>query len=515
MESHVNHLDAGEFADAIALAHSADANAPCAVEIVETHISTLFLTERFAYKVKKPVRNAFLDYSTLELRERFCHEEIRLDRRYAPDLYMGVVTFSRRHGRLVLGREGDACEYAVKMHRFPSDALLSYRLQQNQVSVQDIRTLASHVAEFHGMALSALSTEDSNLFGTPNLVLQDSIDNLDALSACKWNQSNQIEQLMSLRKWTNSCFGHLTLEFANRKKSGFVRECHGDMHSGNVVCWHEQFVPFDGIEFNESLRWIDVMSDVAFLVMDLYARQHEPFGNIFLNSYLEQTGDYAGLGVLRWYLVYRSLVRAKVEGIVMTQHPEESKEFATAFRGRSNYLDLASRLVERQAPTLWITHGLSGSGKSTGAEEIVRKHGAIRIRADVERKRLFGKDATYRASAPELKQLYSIEMSQQTYTRLHSLALTLLQAGYSAIVDATFLEQKQRAMFASLAKEQSVRFEILDFQASYETLMARVKHREADEHDPSDANLAVLERQIELDEPLDEIELRNSRTVSE
>jgi aminoglycoside phosphotransferase family enzyme/predicted kinase len=512
MESHMNHLDAGAFADAIARVHSADAKAPCAVEIVETHISTLFLTERFAYKIKKPVRNAFLDYSTLELRERFCHEEIRLDRRYAPDLYMDVVAFSLRHGRLVLGSEGNVCEYAVKMHRFPSDALLSYRLQQNQVSVQDIRTLASHVAEFHGIALSAA---DSIPFGTPTIVLQESIENLDALSDCKWNQSNQIEQLVSLRKWTNSSFEHLTLEFANRKNSGFVRECHGDMHSGNVVYWHEQFVPFDGIEFNDSLRWIDVMSDVAFLVMDLHARQHDPFGNIFLNSYLEQTGDYAGLGVLRWYLVYRSLVRAKVEGIVMTQHPEESKEFATAFRGRSNYLNLASRLVERQAPTLWITHGLSGSGKSTGAEEVVRKHGAIRIRADVERKRLFGKEATYRASAPELKQLYSIEMSQQTYTRLHSLALTLLQAGYSAIVDATFLERKQRAMFASLAKEQSVRFEILDFQASYETLKARVKNRVAVENDPSDANLAVLERQIELDEPLDEIELRNSRAICE
>lgn len=508
----MNPPDTGELADAIARTHSSDANSPCAVEIVETHISTLFLTERFAYKVKKPVRNAFLDYSTLELREQFCREEIRLDRRYAPDLYMDVVRFSRRQGRLVLGLEGDVCEYAVKMHRFPSDALLSYRLQQNQVSEQDIRTLASHVAEFHGIALYAA---DSIPFGTPTIVLQKSIENLDALSDCKWNQLNQIEQLESLRKWTNSCFEHLALEFANRKKSGFVRECHGDMHSGNVVYWHEQFVPFDGIEFNESLRWIDVMSDLAFLVMDLHARQHEPFGNIFLNSYLEQTGDYAGLVVLRWYLVYRSLVRAKVEGIVMTQHPEESKEFATAIRGRSNYMDLASRLVERQAPTLWITHGLSGSGKSTGAEEIVRKHGAIRIRADVERKRLFGKDATYRASAPELKQLYSQKMSQRTYTRLHSLALTLLQAGYSAIVDATFLEQKQRAMFASLAKERSVRFEILDFQASYETLKARLKHRAAVEHDPSDANLAVLERQIELDEPLDEIELRNSRIIAQ
>ena len=255
------------------------------------------------------------------------------------------------------------------------------------------------------------------------------------------------------------------------------------------------------------------MSDVAFLVMDLLARQQEPLANIFINSYLEQTGDYAGLEVLRWYLVYRSLVRAKVDGIVMTQHPEDSKEFETASAGRISYMDLAIRLVKVKPPTLWITHGLSGSGKSTGAEEIVRQKGAIRIRADVERKRLFGKDATYRANAEEMKRLYSSEISEQTYSRLHKLAETVLQAGYSVIVDATFLKRQQRAMFALLAKELSLPFEILDFHASCETLRERVKHRAAIGYDPSDADLPVLERQIELDEPLDETEQRNSRTI--
>ena len=510
MESNVSHPDVGEFADAIARAHSADVNAPCVVEVVETHISTIFLTERFAYKVKKPVRNDFLDYSTLALREHFCHEEVRLDRRYAPDLYIDVVPFSRKQGRLVLGLEGVVCEVAIKMHRFPSDALLIYRLQKNQVSVQDMRLLASHVAEFHRVAISVT---DSNLLGSPNLVLQESIENLDALSDSKWNKVSQTEQLEELKMWTNSCFERLALEFADRKQSGFVRECHGDMHSGNVVYWNEQFVPFDGIEFNEAFRWIDVMSDVAFLVMDLLARQQEPLANIFINSYLEQTGDYAGLEVLRWYLVYRSLVRAKVDGIVMTQHPEDSKEFETASAGRISYMDLATRLVKVKPPTLWITHGLSGSGKSTGAEEIVLQKGAIRIRADVERKRLFGKDATYRANAEEMKRLYSSEISEQTYSRLHKLAETVLQAGYSVIVDATFLKRQQRAMFALLAKELSLPFEILDFHASYETLRERVKHRAAIGYDPSDADLPVLERQIELDEPLDETEQRNSRTI--
>ena len=215
MESNVSHLDVGEFADAIARAHSADVNAPCVVEVVETHISTIFLTERFAYKVKKPVRNDFLDYSTLALREHFCHEEVRLDRRYAPDLYIDVVPFSRKQGRLVLGLEGEVCEVAIKMHRFPSDALLIYRLQKNQVSVQDMRLLASHVAEFHRMAISVT---DSSLLGSPNLVLQESIENLDALSDSKWNKASQTEQLEDLNMWTNSCFERLALEFADRKQ---------------------------------------------------------------------------------------------------------------------------------------------------------------------------------------------------------------------------------------------------------------------------------------------------------
>lgn len=487
-----------EIADAIRRAHPSKP-----VITIETHISLVFLSTEFVYKVKKPLRNAFLDYTTLEARKHFCLEELRLDSRYAPGLYIEVVPITFDNNLPTLQGNGPVCEYAIKMHRFPDDALLSYRLRSANVSSIDINLLSDRVAQFHDSA----SKSDQKLpFGEPSEIFQQAVDNLDALESIGKITETEATLIRSLRVWTHSQFKALESVFADRKQNGFVRECHGDLHCGNVVFWQGCFVPFDGIEFNDAFRWIDVLNDIAFLIMDLEARQSPGLANLATNCYLEHTGDYSSLNVLRWYIVYRALVRAKVASLEMQQHSEESPEFTHALQKKAKLIELANSKTAKTKPRLWITHGLSGSGKSTGAELFVRDHGAIRLRADVERKRLLGINATQRPTMEQSQTLYSPATTVRTYERLQELARTILLSGHSVIVDATFLKQQQRQGFIQLGHSLGLKTQIVSFEATPEVLRQRIRDRMRFENDPSDANMEVLEHQLATHEPLNEIE---------
>lgn len=476
----------------------------CAVEVQETHISWIFLTDRYAYKVKKPVKNAFLDYSTLELRRRYCGEELRLDKRYAKDLYLSVVRITHADEGLRIDTQqiddqqtvevAAACEYAVKMRRFPAQDLLSQRLEAGRVSVEQVTQFAIALANFHQAAAAANPAAG---FGSAEQIRQDALDNLQALE----NVSPRTT-IADLKSWTLAVYEPLAEIFKGRQQQAKIRECHGDLHTGNIVWWQGRFVPFDGIEFNDSFRWIDILSDAAFLAMDLRAVGHTPLAYQFINSYLEQTGDYRDLQLLRWYMVYRALVRAKVAELAMRQHDSQSQEFQESCRDREQHIQLAAELTTAQSPSLHVMHGLSGSGKSTVAERIVGQFGAIRLRADVERKRLWDKSADYRPSESEKQRLYSPEMTARTYDQLETLARRLMAAGYSVVVDATFLKQKQRQQFHQLANELTVPFCIVDCTASIDTLRDRLRQRVADGSDASDADLQVLDHQLQSHEPL-------------
>lgn len=462
----------------------------------ETHVSWVMLAGDFAYKIKKPIQTGFLDYSTLQRRHQFCHDEIRLDQRYTEDLYLGVVPIDLVDGRARVEGDGPAIEYAVKMRRFPDDALLSQRLDLGLLTAGEVRQLADAIATFHDRADR---WNQPDRFASPSMVAKDLQDCLDDLA-----QSVVAEQTASsrsrLQEWAERFMSQHRSAFEDRVTGGFIRECHGDLHLDNVIELGDRLMPFDGIEFNDSFRWIDVLNDAAFLVMDFAARGHSEFGRIFLSAYLEHTGDYESLALMRWYLVYRALVRAKVAAIRAAQETGHELE------PRQDCLDhvaLAEQFAHPPPATLWITHGLSGSGKTTASEPMVCRHGAIRLRSDLERKRMFHLAPTERAG----EEIYSAEATEKTYDRLRVLARSALEGGFSVIVDATFLKRSHRDAFRQLAEQLNVKWGIVNCHAEVDVLRQRVKQRLADGHDASDADLQVLEKQIAEQEPLTPEEL--------
>jgi aminoglycoside phosphotransferase family enzyme/predicted kinase len=477
------------------------------VGVIETHISWVLLTGSYAYKIKKPVNLGFLDFSTLEKRRFYCQQELRLNRRLAPSLYLDVVavTGSAEHPRL--HGSGPAIEYAVKMRQFPQQSQLDRVLTRGELYPQHIDALASTVAAFHADVAIAKPTE---AYGDPEQVHETVLENFDrVLSGLR--DEKAAERLLDLRRWAQREYERCRPILAMRKQRGYVRECHGDMHLRNMALLDGEVLVFDCIEFSETLRWIDVISEIAFVVMDLDDRRCPHLGRRFLNAYLEHTGDYGSLEVLHYYLMYRAMVRAMVDSIRIRQSSMDEAEKRRVLDEYRSYLTLAEQYTQAARPTLVITHGLSGSGKTTFAQALLEHYPAIRIRSDVERKRLFGLAAAARTRPGIDRGLYTAEATERTYDRLHELARVILKAGYSVIVDATFLKQVQRREFQRLAEECGVPFLILDCEAPDQILRERVSQR--GQADASEANRAVLERQLARREPLTEAEQTLAVTV--
>jgi len=466
------------------------------VDVHETHISWVFLVGECAYKVKKPIQTEFLDYSTLDLRERFCHEEVRLNQRYAPELYLGVVPIVVDDDRWQVGGTGEPVEYAVKMRRFPEEALLSRHLADGRIGADQVASLAIAVADFHTQA-ERLARDQA--WGDPAVIFKAARDNLVALRDVQDDKNN----LAELQRWTSDFFTAHEDEFLQRLSGGFVRECHGDLHLNNIVYWDERWLLFDGIEFNPAFHWIDVLSDAAFTAMDFAAHRRRDLCYSFISHYLEHTGDHHAPSLLRWYLVYRALTRAKVALIRAGQNQsQKSASLDDCFA----HIDLASQFSQPRDPMLWITHGVSGSGKTTRSEEIVQTQGAIRLRSDIERKRQFGLQPADRVSEELQDRVYSESASDVTYQTLRRKAMGFLRAGYSVVVDATFLQRSRRQQFRQLAQVESAGFSILDCDAEPQELRQRIINRQEHGRDASDADVKVLEHQLATRQPLNEEE---------
>lgn len=466
------------------------------IDVIETHISWVILTGDYAYKLKKPVNLGFLDFTSLEQRRFYCAEELRLNRRLAPALYLEVVAITGSAEHPVWNGAGDAIEYAVKMRQFPQEGLLDRMLERGALTPQHIDQLAARIAAFHGEVEVAGA---GSPFGTPQRVLEPAMENFRQIRALLDTPAD-LSALDALQAWTERQHGALAATFAQRKHDGFVRECHGDMHLGNIALVDGEVTVFDCIEFNDNLRWIDVVSEVAFLVMDLMDRERADLAWRALNAYLERSGDYAGLAVLRYYLVYRAMVRAKVT-VIRSGQPGAVDRRAAMQRYRS-YIDLAQTLATPGTPELIINHGLSGSGKTTLSQPILEAIGAIRIRSDIERKRLYGMAALQRSGSGIASDMYAADATALTYGRLGELARAVVQAGYTVIVDATFLQRSQRDAFRALAASLTAAFAICDFRAAAEMLRQRVAQRLQHGRDASEADLAVLQHQLGTQQPL-------------
>ncbi len=469
------------------------------VRRMETHISWVLLTGDYAYKIKKPVNFGFLNYSSLAQRRHYCEEELRLNRRLAPELYLAVLPITGTAASPRLGGTGEAIEYAVQMREFPQEAQLDRILARGELGAAQLGALAETLAVFHR---AAAVVEDGAPYGSVEAVWRPVAQNFAQIRP-RLQAHDEHERLDALQHWSETTFSTLQSVFTQRRQTGHIRECHGDAHLGNIAWLDDKPVLFDCIEFNPELRWIDVMSELAFLTMDLHDRGRPDLAQRVLNDYLQHTGDYSGLRVLRFYQVYRALVRAKVACLRLAQEGLSEEQRVASRQHVAAYLRLAARFTAAAPTPLMITHGLSGSGKTTLSDGVLESQGAIRLRSDVERKRLFGLAADARSASTINSGLYSAEAGARTYRHLAELAETVLDAGFPVIIDAAFLKRAQRRMFHQLAERMKVPFVIFACKTPPEQLRDRVAERAARGRDASEADVAVLEQQLEHQEALD------------
>jgi hypothetical protein len=475
------------------------------IRVIETHISWVLLTGPYAYKIKKPVKLGFLDFSTLGQRRHFCEEELRLNRRFAPDIYLAVVPIGGTEAHPRLGADASPLEYALQMKQFSQDDLFDNRLAQGALSPAHVDTLADRCGAFHaGAAIEPLRAE------AMDDVLKLALDNCAVLHDAVAD-SALAERVATLEQWTRHEFQRLRTVLITRAASGRVRECHGDLHLRNIALIDERPVLFDCVEFDERLRLIDVISEIAFLVMDFCCHARHDYAYRFLNRYLETCGDYDGLRVLRFFLVYRALVRAKIAYVSAQQ--THGDEVATHHKAIGAHINLAHTFTRASNRLLAITHGLSGSGKSTAAQFALSHARMIRLRSDVERKRIFHLAADADSHSPFGQGIYSAQANDATYARLATLARKTIEAGFPAIVDAAFPLSAQRDRFQALARQLDAQFIIVRCVSPAEKLVRRIEQRRAEGNDPSEASVAILRHQQAHVQPLTAEELTRTADV--
>jgi aminoglycoside phosphotransferase family enzyme/predicted kinase len=480
-----------------ALRNPAAFDGACAsVEVIETHISWVLLTGTHAYKIKKAIALPFLDFTDLPSRHRFCLEELRLNRRLAPELYLGVVAIAGDARHPIVDGAGTPIEYAVRMRQFPQSALLSRIAACGELTPADVDALAATVADFHGR----IAVCRDGAHGDPDEILRFADDNFRQIAAAGGAPGDGAA-LARLQAWTRAEHEALRDVFATRRSEGRIRECHGDLHLANVARIDGAITIFDGIEYSEALRWIDVASEIAFTVMDLEDRGQPAYAHRFLDRYLEASGDYDALAPLRFYVVYRGLVRAKVACLRARQLPPGAEREAM-HREFHDYACLAERATHGSPAAVVITRGPSGSGKSTVSQALVEALGAVRLRSDVHRKRAFGLGPLDGSASAPGGGLYAPVATRATYLRLRDLARVIVASGHIALVDATCLQRWQRDLFRDLAAELAVPFVIVDLTAPEVLLRQRIEARRAAGKDPSEADAAVLAAQLSGADPL-------------
>ncbi|MDH5471235.1 MAG: AAA family ATPase [Gammaproteobacteria bacterium] len=469
------------------------------VEFIETHISLVFLTGQFAYKVKKSVNFGFLDFTELVKRKFYCEEELRLNGRLAPDIYLDVIPITESQNKITLNGNGTVIEYAIKMKQFDQHGLLSNLVTENTLTIHHIIELAEVIADFH-QTINRISPEQP--FGDSDEILKPVMHNFKLLKPII--NDKQLQTLHTIESATQLLHQQLTNTFKDRKETGYIRECHGDLHLGNITLIDNKVTPFDGIEFNDSFRWIDTMSEIAFLIMDLEDHEKHIFASIFLNRYLETTGDYTGLKTLTYYKIYRAMVRAKVTGLRLQQISSSSEEYRKDTEILNNYLNLARQYCTTKPVSIIITHGISGSGKSWLANRLVTLLNGVIIHSDNERKRLY---------SGSVQNLYDQNITDSVYNHLLDLTGTIIQSGYTTLVDATFLNADYRKNFRKTAENLGVKFIILNCVASEELMKSRLLKRDREKSSVSDADTHIMHKQLSSYKPLNDDELELTLTV--
>ncbi len=463
---------------------------PATVERIDTHASIVFLAGSFAYKVKRAVKYPFLDFSTLAKRHRACLDELRINKRTAPQLYLEVVPITLNAGGLfALGGEGEVVEWTLRMRRFGQENLYDCMASEGRLTVAAMRPLAAVIAAFHASADRCLTPEQAIL------PLEGVIADNDSLLAADAHVFPPSAARM-LTEVSRQALAALSPLLEARARGGYVRHCHGDLHLRNIVEIEGKPVLFDAIEFDEKLATIDTLYDLAFLLMDLGKRNLADHANEVLNTYLDEgrsTGNLLGLAALPLFLSMRAMIRAKVE-VLRASRSEKGDTKDEARREARGYFELARNFVAPPHPARLVAiGGLSGTGKSVLAREIAPHlgafPGAVRVRSDVERKRLFGVKPETRLP----RRAYAAEVSDEAYAMCRKRARLALRAGQSVIVDAVHAKPEERAAIEALAAEEGASFTGLWLEAPREVMRSRVAKREGD---VSDATPSVVEEQL-------------------
>lgn len=465
------------------------------IQLIQTHASSVLITGDYVYKLKKSVNFVFLDFSSLDKRQYFLNEELRMNRVLAPDIYLEVIAITQAEDKFILGGMGEPVEYVLKMNQFPQATLLLNMFEQGNLTEEHIEELGKVVAQFHAQTIS---NEYIRSFGAIEKIKSGIDENYERTE--KYIDIAQTQkQYNETSKFTDTFLLDKKALFKQRQEYDKIRECHGDLHLKNICFWHDKIQLFDRIEFNESFRFVDVMYDVAFTVMDLDARKRKDFGNLFLNTYIEQTGDWEGLQVLPLYLSRQAYVRAKVNSLLLDDRAISEEDKQSAIKTATEYYRLAWEYTKTSQGQLILMSGLSGSGKSTVARQLAKRINAIHLRSDAVRKHLAGISVGDRAS----DELYTPQMNQKTYDRLLELAKMLISQGFSIILDAKYDRQNLREPAIAYAQSKNIPLRIIYCTAPIEVLRDRISQRT---DDISDATVDLLVQQQATAEPFSESE---------
>lgn len=472
------------------------------IELIQTHVSYVFLTGDYVYKAKKPVNFGFLDYSTLEKRLHFCQEEIRLNQRGAAEIYLGYFPITQAGEKYILNGEGEAVDYVLKMVQFPQETLLSNVFEAGKLTEETMMELGRIVAKFHAQSPSS---DYIRTFGEVAKIRESIDENYDQTEKYIGIAQTQA-QFDQTRQFTDRFFAERQALLESRIQNNWIRECHGDLHIRNICLWNDKILLFDCIEFNEPFRFVDVMFDVAYAIMDMDIRQRPDLANAYLNTYIEQTGDWEGLQVLPLYLSRQSYVRAKVISFLLDDPGIPAEEKDKAAKTAAEYYTLAWQYTQPKPGKIILMSGISGSGKSSVAKHLARQFNAIQIRSDAVRKHLAGIPLDEKGS----EAIYSPEMTEKTYSRLQELGIVLAKEGYTVILDAKYDRINLRQAVITQAQQAGIPIEIYHCTAPVDVVRDRLSARSGD---ISDATVDLLEKQLAAVEDFTESEKAFVKTI--
>lgn len=471
------------------------------VELIQTHVSWLFLTDSHVFKLKKPVNFGFLDFSTVDLRHFYCHEELRLNRRLCPEIYDQVIALRETDDGAAFVGNGAVMDYAVMMKRLPANRMLDTLVDSGTVSDDEIRIVAREIGRFHSNADTSPYISKCGSLQQIQINWQENFE-----QTLQFRTSTLPEEVSeNIRSYVELFMDSNRALFIERIKNGCIRDCDGDIHLGNICLLNGAVYIFDCIEFNERFRFSDTVADIAFLLMDLDFHCRPDLADVALSTYFSASEDAKLVNLITFYKVYRAFVRGKVESLQLLDTGISREERAIAKNRAIRYFRLAQGycLRGRLPTTLFITCGTMGCGKSTLADRLAFELGLSSFNSDTIRKQLAGLQPSTAMQVSFGKGLYSSEMNQTTYRKLEQLAENELASGHSVLIDACFVTVAERTSFAKLAASQGSEFVILFVHCHPDLQRRRLIERALNCDSVSDGRVELLDQQLTLFEPPD------------